>query len=55
MRTVRYKQLVGEIVELKNSFRIYAENGLFYITHAKFRALEIADAILKGKEVNLRD
>lgn len=55
MRTVKYKQLIGEIVELKDSFRIYAETGLFYITKQKEKAFEIADALLKGQEVNLRN
>lgn len=53
MRTVRYKQLLGEIVELKDSIRIYGENGLYYITTCKEKAFEIADALLTGKEIKI--
>ncbi len=53
MRTIRYKQLIGEIVELKDSFRIYGENGLYYITKSKDKAFEIATALIKGHEVKL--
>lgn len=53
MNTVRRKQLVGEIVELKDSFRIYAKDGLYYITEDREKAFEIADSLLKGKEVKL--
>jgi len=53
MRTIRYKQLTGEIVALKDSFRIYGENGLYYITRDKQKAFEIADALLKGNEPKL--
>ncbi len=54
MRTIRYKQLLGEIVQLKDSFRIYGENGIYYITKDQNKAFEIAHALLTNQEVKLR-
>ncbi len=54
MRAMRFKQLLGEIVELRDSFRIYGEDGLYYITRDKEKAFQIAHDLLKGNQPTLK-
>ena len=48
MKTIKRKQLVGEIVELKDSFRIYGHDGIYFITTCKEEAFKIAHSLLKA-------
>lgn len=47
---VRYKQLLGEVVELKDHFRIYGKDGIFYITDTKEEAIKVATKLLTEEQ-----
>lgn len=51
MKTIKRKQLVGEIVRLENHYRIYGNEGIFYITTNNEEAYRIATCLIREEEI----